>query len=411
MPDLLAVLCPAAEVARELLCGAQLLEHQLVELQLVGRSDGLLQGTAQHPLVERERRRLVLERRHVPATQQRDVTLKLLLGVAEALTVVAGRRRAGHGCPNGVEQLLELVLVDVGQVPLSVGEQLGLGLDVHLLHQPGDGCDLTLCIRVVTQGEEVVELRRRQHDGVPHVGLEPAASQLLVDVEQLGLARVELVGRLREELLELVEVIEQRTGIRELVPGVVSQNLAGQADTKDELDDGGDRTVTPPQPAIDRTVVLLALEVARRLHARLVDAELLRDERVGQQVEQLGRERDGPRAGRVACEQPVRHHLGVDDARVGQLERGQPAALRADGVGDDRCVECHLWPPVACEQYSHLTLTIKQFPCISNHNKKPPHLRSGFYKNSLLVNEVFNLYARTHGGTNSNGFHVATLKA
>lgn len=104
--DLLAVLCPAPQVARELVAGGQV-ETRHQELGRVGGGDQtvaeLTRLEADVVLRLRVRRCLVLQRGHVPLGHQVGVALKLLLGVLVVLAVVACGCRPRSRSTDAVE--------------------------------------------------------------------------------------------------------------------------------------------------------------------------------------------------------------------------------------------------------------------------------------------------------------------
>ncbi len=362
--DLLAVLSPSAQVAAEVQ-RLHRVERRLVDVADHQRGVHTRPGShggfgTRSVLCSAERCGLVLERRHVPLVHQVVVAPELLLGRdLGVLASVAGCCGAGGGGTDAVEGLVELTLLDIRQVPLTELELLGRRVLVRLTHQARDLSDLTLSLGVVTEREEVLELRTRQHDGVPHVGLEPTTRELLVHVQDVRLGQVDLVVALRKECGEVGQTIQQDVAGHELAARVVPQDFLGDLRTEDHLDDVGDGTVASTEPELHGAVVLGTFEELRRLHAPLVDAEPFRNERVGQQVAQLDRDGNRPRARRVAAEHTVRHHLAVNDATVRRLEGCQSTPVGADGISQNRGIGCHGAPPDAidglkmCSHTSH----------------------------------------------------------
>ena len=362
--DLLPVLGPSTQVAAELQ-RLHRVERRLVDLahherSVQTRPRGHRRLGASLVLLLTERGSLVLERRHVPLVDQVVVPIVLLLGRdLRVLTSVAGCCSASGGGANAVEGTLEFPVLDVRQVPLAELELLGRRVVVGFTHQASDLSNLSLCLGVITEREEVLELRTRQHVGVPHVGLEATTRQLLVHVQHARFGQVDLVVTLRKERGEVGQALEQDVAGHVLAVRVIPEDFLGDLRTEDHLDDVGDGTVATTEPQLHGTLVLEPLEELRRLHTPLVDAEPLRNERVGQQVAQLDRDGYRPRACRVAAEHTMRHHLAVNDATIRRLEGCQSTSVRADGISQNGGIGCHGAPPDAidglkmCSHTSH----------------------------------------------------------
>lgn len=210
-------------------------------------------------------------------------------------------------------------------------------------HQVCDRRDFSLRFGMVPKREEVVVLRSSVHHGVPHVGLEAAASELLVDVEHARLAEIDVVGALGHQLDDLVEVGEQHITGNVLTPRLVPQQLARDLRAEQQLDRSRDGAVSATQPDLDGLLVLHALQEGVGLHAALVDSEALGNERVLQQVAQLHGERDCPRACRVTTPHAVGHRLAVDAAPVREFTRDQADSERADGISQYLCMVGHAY--------------------------------------------------------------------
>jgi len=96
---------------------------------------------------------------------------------------VTHTRAPGGDGLNGQQRVLLrpllLVVLDERQMPLTLFQKLRSRCVVGILHHLGDDSDFQLGVVVRAQVEEVLPLRRRDDDGVPHERLEQTVRQAL----------------------------------------------------------------------------------------------------------------------------------------------------------------------------------------------------------------------------------------
>ena len=219
--------------------------------------------------------------------------------------VVSNRRRGavvlqvGHATATGGADLAEqfflpvvvaivtLFLADVGQMPLTVFEQGRRRAFAGSLDLTSQFVNVGVGVLMVAQFVPIIELGGGQHHADVLERLQNPVGDLLVQTvthHQFGDVS-SLIGCAKPQHAGLVQF-------------VASQLLVG-------------------------------------LHARLVLAPMDRtSRRVAHHVDHLG-DRDGPAGAGVAAENPMRHQLGMHQARIEQLQGGQAITSGADGVLDD----------------------------------------------------------------------------
>jgi hypothetical protein len=169
-------------------------------------------------------------------------------------------------------------------VPLAGCERLGRAIQVAVQGGEGENLELRLRIRVGAEREEVVEVRCRYERGHVRERLQEAISYLLMHPK--------LDHLLHSLYVDLAGTVPKRNRPQGFVP---AQAFVG-------------------------------------LHTLLVPAPMNRPGRALLDVVDHFIDRDRPAAGRVPAEDPVRHHFGVDKARVGQDHARYTLSVASNGV-------------------------------------------------------------------------------
>ncbi len=265
----------------------------------------------------------MLRRGHVTRADQSLVELDILLEVALAVVrQVADPSTSTHADLDGVlgvglrpgeliscldlsrfplldrvETLRRRRVADERKVPASALNHRRNRLEHRFLHELGRDTDLRLSLGVGTECEEVLRLRERHQDCLPHPGLEDAVGDLLVQAD-------------RQKALDML-----------------------------------DGRVARSQPLGQRRLPLFTLQFGISLHARLIGPEVHRDERVVLDLRQLLGDGNRPRARRVTAEHAVCVELRQDDPGEGYLHRCQSNPRFGDRIGDDVCRIDHRMVP------------------------------------------------------------------
>lgn len=231
----------------------------------------------------------VLERTPMPALCEAVVEPVVLHRVYLPLEcLVADTRRSGHRYLQALRYLESLGhTITEGNVPLAGSQRLRRAIQVSVKSVEGEGLELRLRVRVGAEREEIVEVSCSYERGHVSERLQQAVRYLLMHPKVDHLLR-DAYG---------------------LDGGLVPKSDGGQG--------------------------RVAVKSFVSLHTLLVPAPMNRPGRALLDLVDHFLDRNRPAAGGVPAEDPMRHHFGVDEARVGEDETRYTLAVPTNGVANN----------------------------------------------------------------------------